>query len=54
MYKSDVEAMDAFVEKYKALNSEIGKVIVGQMKWSNKCSYLFFLKVIVYWLEFQD
>ena len=30
MYKSDVEAMDAFVEKYQALNSEIGKVIVGQ------------------------
>ncbi len=30
MYKSDVEAVDAFVEKYKALNKEIGKVIVGQ------------------------
>ena len=30
MYKSDVEAVDAFVEKYKALNSEIAKVIVGQ------------------------
>jgi MoxR-like ATPase len=29
-YKSDVEAVDAFVEKYKALNSEIGKVIIGQ------------------------
>jgi MoxR-like ATPase len=29
-YKSDVEAVDAFVEKYKALNAEIGKVIIGQ------------------------
>jgi MoxR-like ATPase len=29
-YKSDVEAVDAFVEKYKALKEEIGKVIVGQ------------------------
>lgn len=30
MYKSDVEAVDAFVVKYKALNSEIGKIIIGQ------------------------
>lgn len=30
MYKSDVEAVDAFVVKYKALNAEIGKVIIGQ------------------------
>jgi len=30
MYKSDVEALDAFVDKYKSLNSEIAKVIVGQ------------------------
>ena len=30
MYKSDVEAADAFVAKYKALNAEIGKVIIGQ------------------------
>jgi len=30
MYKNDVEAIDAFVEKYKELNKEIGKVIVGQ------------------------
>ena len=29
-YKNDVEAIDAFVVKYKELNSEIGKVIVGQ------------------------
>jgi MoxR-like ATPase len=29
-YTSDVEAVDAFVEKYKALKSEIAKVIVGQ------------------------
>ena len=31
-YTSDVEAVDAFVEKYNALKSEIGKVIVGQDK----------------------
>jgi MoxR-like ATPase len=30
MYKSDVEAVDAFVVKYKTLSSEIGKVIIGQ------------------------
>jgi MoxR-like ATPase len=30
MYKSDVEAVDAFVGKYKILNAEIGKVIIGQ------------------------
>jgi len=30
MYKSDVEAVDAFVVKYKTLTSEIGKVIIGQ------------------------
>jgi len=29
-YKSDVEAIDAFVQKYKVLTHEIGKVIVGQ------------------------
>jgi MoxR-like ATPase len=29
-YKSDVEAVDAFVKKYKALKNEIGKIIVGQ------------------------
>ena len=29
-YKSEVEAVDAFVKKYKQLNVEIGKVIVGQ------------------------
>ena len=29
-YKSDVEAVDNFVEKYRALRAEIGKVIVGQ------------------------
>ena len=29
-FKSDVEAVDAFVEKYKELNLEISKVIVGQ------------------------
>ncbi len=32
MYKSDVEALDAFVEKHKALRTEIGKVIIGQDK----------------------
>jgi MoxR-like ATPase len=30
MFKTDVEAVDAFVLKYKELNSEIGKVIIGQ------------------------
>jgi MoxR-like ATPase len=30
LYKSDVEAVDAFVEKYTALRNEIAKVIVGQ------------------------
>ena len=29
-YKSDVEAVDAFVQKYNILKNEIGKVIVGQ------------------------
>ncbi|MBI9039584.1 MAG: AAA family ATPase [Bacteroidales bacterium] len=29
-YKSDVEAIDAFVEKYNNLKSEIAKIIVGQ------------------------
>lgn len=29
-YKSDVEAVDAFVKKYRQLKNEIGKVIVGQ------------------------
>jgi MoxR-like ATPase len=30
MYKSDVEAADAFVVKYKELSAEISKVIIGQ------------------------
>lgn len=30
MYNSDVEGLDAFVQKYNALNKEISKVIVGQ------------------------
>ncbi|OFY82475.1 MAG: AAA family ATPase [Bacteroidetes bacterium RIFCSPLOWO2_12_FULL_35_15] len=30
MYKTDVEAVDAFVVKYKELNAEIGKIIIGQ------------------------
>ena len=29
-FKSEVEAVDYFVGKYKELNSEIGKVIIGQ------------------------
>jgi MoxR-like ATPase len=29
-YKSDVEAVDAFVKKYTELKTEIGKIIVGQ------------------------
>ena len=30
MYKSDVEAVDAFVAKYKELKAEISKIIIGQ------------------------
>ena len=30
MYKTDVEAVDAFLAKYKELNAEISKVIIGQ------------------------
>ncbi|MCF8368794.1 MAG: AAA family ATPase [Bacteroidales bacterium] len=30
MYKTDVEAIDAFVEKYKQLRTEIARVIIGQ------------------------
>ncbi len=30
MYKSDVEAVDDFVVKYKQLKNEIGKIIIGQ------------------------
>jgi MoxR-like ATPase len=30
MYNSDVEGLDAFVQKYNTLNKEIGKVIIGQ------------------------
>ena len=30
MYKSDVEAADAFLEKFKILKAEISKIIVGQ------------------------
>src|SRR3954465_10060550 len=30
MYKSDTEAVEAFVSKYRQLNTEIAKVIVGQ------------------------
>src|ERR1700760_1999913 len=29
-FKNDTEAIEAFVSKHKQLNSEIGKVIVGQ------------------------
>jgi MoxR-like ATPase len=29
-YKSDVEAIDTFVEKYELLKAEIAKIIVGQ------------------------
>lgn len=32
MYKSDVEAAEAFVAKYKELSAEIAKVIIGQDK----------------------
>lgn len=30
MYKSDVDAVNGFVEKYKELSAEIGKIIIGQ------------------------
>ncbi|MBG16133.1 MAG: AAA family ATPase [Crocinitomicaceae bacterium] len=30
MYKSDVEGLDAFVDRYKALQEEVSKVIIGQ------------------------
>ena len=30
MYTNDVEAVEAFGKKYKQLNAEIGKVIIGQ------------------------
>ena len=30
MYKSDVEAADAFLEKFKTLKTEISKIIIGQ------------------------
>ena len=30
MYNTDVEAVDALVEKYQVLKKEISKVIVGQ------------------------
>ena len=29
-YKTDAEAVDAFVEKYRLLRKEIAKIIVGQ------------------------
>ena len=29
-YKSEVEAVDAFVSKYQELTKEIGKIIIGQ------------------------
>jgi hypothetical protein len=29
-FNNDTEAVEAFVSKYKQLNTEIGKVIVGQ------------------------
>jgi len=36
MYKTDVEAVDALVEKHKALKKEISKVIVGQEQVVNQ------------------
>lgn len=43
-FKSDVEAIDAFVEKYKSLNREIGKVIVGQEQVVNEVLISIFSK----------
>ena len=44
MYKSDVEAVDAFVEKYKLLKTEIAKVIIGQDKVVNDVLIAIFSK----------
>ena len=30
MFKTDVEAADAFIKKYQLLKAEISKVIIGQ------------------------
>ncbi|MFN3557515.1 MAG: AAA family ATPase [Bacteroidales bacterium] len=35
-YRSDVEALDAFAQKYQELRQEIGKIIVGQDEVINK------------------
>ena len=37
-FKDDVEAIEAFVEKYAQLRREIGKVIVGQDEIIKKSS----------------
>ena len=36
MYKSDVEAADAFLEKFKVLQKEISKKIIGQEEVINR------------------
>jgi len=43
-YKSDVEAIDAFVEKYNNLKSEIAKIIVGQDEVISKVLISIFCK----------
>jgi len=43
-YKSDVEAIDAFVIKYNELKAEIGKIIVGQEKVINNTLISIFCK----------
>jgi MoxR-like ATPase len=44
MYNSDAEGIDALVKKYQSLNSEIGKVIVGQEEVVKKVLITIFSK----------
>ena len=44
MYKSDVEAADAFLEKFKLLQKEISKKIIGQEEVINQVLISIFAK----------
>ena len=46
IYKDDKEAADALAQKYKALKSEIAKVIVGQQDVVGKLVIALFCKCI--------
>ena len=48
MYKSDVEALDAFAAKYKELKAEVAKVIVGQEEVLKNILISVFCEAIVY------